>query len=81
MGKLRNFVWLRWTLLLEYPKQFLLIPLWLLVAGLVLFGLGLTFDNPFAIIVLVYSGYAMWLMSVISFVVGVLVLRPDQDGK
>lgn len=81
MGKLRNFVWLRWTLLCEYPEHFLFIPALLLAFGLVLFGIGMMVSSPLVIIVLVYSGYVMWLMSVISFVAGVLVLRPDQDSE
>jgi len=80
MGSVRNFVWLRWTLLLEYPKQFLLTPVSLLVVGLILFGFGVTAESPVMIMMLVYTAYVAWLTAVVSFVLMLLFIRPDHDG-
>lgn len=70
----------RWTLLLEYPKQFLLIPVSLIVVGLILFGFGMTAESPGMIVLLVYTAYVAWLTAIVSFILMLLFMRPDQDG-
>lgn len=79
-SSVRNYVWLRWTLLLEYPKQFLLIPVSLIVVGLILFGFGMTAESPGMIVLLVYTAYVAWLTAIVSFILMLLFMRPDQDG-
>jgi hypothetical protein len=80
MGKVQDFVWLRWTLLCENPKSFFGMPALLFAIGLTMFVVGITAHNPILIVVLVYSAYALWLMAVVSLIGLLLFYRPDRDG-
>jgi hypothetical protein len=79
MGNVQNFVWLRWTLLTEYPGKFFTIPVVLLVQALFLFGLGLIGGNPITIVVLVYLSYMFVLAAIVYLVALMLFRRPDRE--
>lgn len=79
MGNVQNFVWLRWTLLTEYPGKFFTIPAVILAEGVFLFCLGLMGGNPLTVVLLMYLGYLVALVALLCLVAMLLFRRPDQE--
>lgn len=78
MSWLKNKLWLRWTLICEYPKRFFKLPALLWATAAFLWVLGYHNDDILLIIAGTWLGYSVAIVGALLLLWRLLFLRPDK---